>query len=473
MPTTRKSTQSKQRPSRPRDHEDDQLVALHSDNFDISTGSYKLRPEDMLQRQRPATTEDAIKRARTVARENWFVSETIKLKTAFYNYRPKFLAINPKQQAKLRDRLRSDPKLAGDLDRYLDDLWKEFLTTSSAIAFWRTEPATYPVLMLPENSKFSEPFGQPKLQIKLEYAKKDAPAGATQAEIERYYSGKWITLDPEQWDEHFDVLTDNIRGRGLGHPDLYAVFQTLTQAEHMEVGEAMLALAGRRILHRHRLGFEIRGSNPPKLQHEFATWKKRRADAIVKYYNGRYGFMDVVENFDQAIEVLLGDGGPKNYDEKKWGTVIRRLMWWAGPLGFMMVANNMNPFLLPMLKAEALAVRRRVGHHASAVINQAFGLDIPCRVAWDNRCFVDARLAWDMVSTLLKQGPLSNRTALQEASFDPTEEAENKRQEAKAPEDHLPLFNAGGQGGGPAGGRPIEKAGGTVKASGHSSGGKA
>ena len=447
-------------------------TALMSLDMDISTGSQKLRPEDLLQRERPATVQDAFKRARLWSVENWFVTEVVKLKTAFYNYGVRFVA-PPGKAAKLTDYLDKNPQLKADMNRYVREVWREWLMLRNVASFWREESQTFPVLLSPEDCKFTDALGIPKLTVNLGYKKEDAPAGTSKAMLDRYYSGKAIELD-EKWDEHFDVLTAQRRGKGFGYPDLYSVFRTLSQVESMEIGEQMLALAGRRILHRHKIGFEQRGQNPARYQQDFSVFKKKRADAILAFMNGRFGMMDTVQNFDHAIEVFLGDGGPKNYEGKKWDTTIRRLMWWGGPLGFMMVANSMNPFLLNMLKTSANEEREEVTRHLNLVLNAAFRLPVPIKVAFSNRCFIDSRLAWDMVATLMKQGPLSATTGLQSADFDPETEKENKTEEGQDPEVYLPVFNAGGQGGegggGPDGKRGPKHQSATGKPSGQTSG---
>jgi hypothetical protein len=60
---------------------------------------------------------------------------------------------------------------------------------------------------------------------------------------------------------------------------------------------------------------------------------------------------------------------PKMYDAKKWDTIIQRLLWWAGPVGFMMLAKSVSPFLLLMLKTAAAEDRQTIGAHLEEVIN--------------------------------------------------------------------------------------------------------
>src|SRR3989442_8010041 len=71
-----------------------------------------------------------------------------------------------------------------------------------------------------------------------------------------------------------------------------------------------------------------------------------------------------------------------------------------------------------------------MGAHLEAVINDGFNIGTKVRLSWSNRCFYDSRLAWDMVKSLIQQGPLSLTTALEESDFDPIEEAVRKKEEA-------------------------------------------
>jgi len=464
-----------QRPASPRGNEAVALMGLDTVNQDINTGSKIIRSEDILQKERPSSSEAAFARARDWAVQNWFVTEVLKLKLAFYNYGFQIVSTRREGNIKVRDFLDVHPDVVRTVERYSREVWREWLTLKNVVSFWREERPTPPILLPPEDCIFKDAMGTPRLWTRFKYKPSDAPPGITPEEKERYFKNKLFELDPDKWDEHFDVLTTQRRGQGFGMPDLYSVFQTMGQVESMEVGEQMLALAGRRVAHIHRIGFEMKGQNPSKFQQTYATWTKKRHDAIIAFYNGRFGFMEATENFDQKDEVFLGDGGPKNYDGRKWDSPIRRLLWWGGPLGYMMIANSMNPFLLPMLKTAANEERKEVAAHLNLVLNSGVrGWPTPVKVKFSNRCFIDARLAWDMVSSLLKQGPLSATTAVTEADFDPETEIFNKRKEAQTPDDYLPAFNPGGQDGSDGGkrGPKTKKDASSTKRSGATSGAK-
>lgn len=449
------------------------LMGMDSAARDINTGSSIIRSEDILQKERPSTSQDAFKRARIWAVQNWYVTEVLKLKLAFYNFGGKITSVKKGDHSKVTDFLAAHPDMALIASRYQREVWREWLTLKNVVSFWRQEKQTPPLLLPPENCTFKDALGVPRLWTRFDYDKKDAPPGTPQELIDRYFSKKPFELDPENFDEHFEVLTTQRRGQGFGMPDLYSVFNTLGQTESMEIGEQMLALAGRRVVHIHRLGFEQKGQNPSKFQQKMSLWSKARSAEILKFFNGRYGFVETTMNFDQVLDVFLGDGGPKSYDGRKWDSPVRRLMWWGGPLGFMMVANSMNPFLLGMLKTSASEEREEVAPHLNRVLNAAIRWPVPVKVVFSNRCFIDARLAWDMVSGLLKQGPLSATTAVTEADFCPEQEVEQKKLEAKSPESYLPLLPPNGQGGdgGPRGPK-VKKEGSATKKSGQTSGAK-
>lgn len=441
---------------------------------DINTGSTIIRPEDFLTRGRPTTTQAAFAQARQWVIMNWFVSEVIKLKLSFYNYGFKITSEEKGKHAKVADYLNKNRQVRRAVGRYVREVWREWLTLNNVVSFWREEAKdSFPSLLPPEKCRYVDAMGTPRLWTVLDYEKKDAPPGTEKRILDRYFTRKEFELDADNWDEHFDVLTTQRRGQGFGMPDLYTLFRTLTQVESMEIGEIMLALAGRRVVHLHRLGFEQKGQQPSKYQQKHSLWSKDRSKKILDFTNGRFGFMETTVNFDQQWEVFLGDGGPKSYDEKKWGTVIRRMMWWGGPLAFMMVANSMNPFLLGMLKTSATSDREEVGEHLNLVLNSAFKFPVPVKVTFSNRCFIDPRLAWDMVNSLLKQGPLSATTAVEQADFNPEQEVERKRAEAANEDDYQPVFNPGGQDGGDGQRGPkTKKEESTTKRSGATSGAK-
>jgi len=441
--------------ARIRKHNDE--IALMS--LDINTGVEKLRPEDLLQREVPGRVDDAFVRGRAWHRDNWFVQQICQMKQDFYNYDLQITPATPKAKKAVANVL-ADPMQRAELRRYIDSVWSEYILHQTVVSFWRKENTTHPFLLLPENCEYSDAFGIEKLRVALNYKKSDLEddgkngvVGLNPSQLARYAGNKKITLS-EAEDEYFKVLTENLKGQGFGWPRLRRVFRTLSQNESMEIGEFMYALAGRLVVREHKIGFEVR-SGANAMRQEAYLWKKKRSDEIQKFFAGRNGLCETVQQFDHNMAVHWVD--PKFYDARKWDTIINRCMFWAGPLGFMLMAKTPNPYLLPMLEVQAKAERLKVADHCEYVISEGFGL--PVKLQWGNRCFRDPRLGWDMAKFYTSQGPLSLTTGLEEGGWDPEVEAERKKEEAKASrkDELFPLYDVhhGNRPGEPEGaGRP-------------------
>lgn len=458
------------------------MMSLDSGRWDVNTGSEKLRPDDLLFRERPSTPQDAFMRARSWNKENWFVEMINQGKVDFFNYGMKVVPIdnNKKTRASLQKFFDDNPKLHMDLHRCINEVVMEFNLNQNVVSFWREKKKNMPFLLLGEQCEYVDYFGIPQLWWNPDMKASKMPqsddvfqfSGMSGQDIKnRYFQGKKIKLD-EKYDEYFEVLTTNYRGLGFGVPRLYSVFRTLSQTESMEVGDNMLGLLGRRVTLNHALGFELKGqgaSPNAAYQKEVSVWSKKRADAIIAFFNGRFGFIETTSNFDYNPKVHALD--PKLFDGKKWDTVINRLLWWAGPLGFMMICKQPNPFLLGIFRTMSDSFRGDVRRHLTYILNRGVeGIGqkgVPkITVEWSNRCFTDQRLAWDMVSGLMKQGPLSLTTSLTEGGFNANEELENKREESANAKYMVPLLTPQGPGSGGAGGRPAQKAAAGVKPTG-------
>ncbi len=126
--------------------------------------------------------------------------------------------------------------------------------------------------------------------------------------------------------------------------------------------------------------------------------------------------------------------------------MINRLVWWAGPLGFMLMARSQSLNWMTMFKTEIKSVRREVTQHIEYTLNSVFD-DAPggIKVSYSDECFNDTRLLWDMIKTLMQQGAGSLQTAMKAAGLDPQVEGDNNEHERK-PENELrfgpPVYDA-------------------------------
>jgi len=424
-------------------------MALAKCSLDIETGAQNLAtlsPEEIFDREHPVDLQAAFKLAREWDKQSWLVEQVNKLKLAFYHYGFRLVPHDKGAKDKLAEWLDADDDRREGLYRYVVSVWEEWLLLDNVVSFWRKEKKVTPFLLQPESCRYTDAMGLEKLKVDLGYRKamfldeNGQPIdGWTLEEIQRYTRRE--VLLSEEFDEYFRVLTRGRRGTGFGTPRLYRIYRTLSQCESMEVGESQLAYAGRLVVRAHSLGFEVRSASNAMKQAEY-LWKKERAKGIEEFFKGRQGFAEMTKQFDHKIETIWID--PNHYDARKWDTIVSRCLWWAGPIGYMVITKQLQPFLLPILRADALADRARVGAHLEVVLN-AGGFQLPCkvRVKWGERCFNDVRLAWDMTKALMQQGPVSLTSALEVADFDPAQEAERKREEAspKRDEELLPRFD--------------------------------
>lgn len=397
---------------------------------DLNTGAVMMRGGDFRKMACATKPQDAFARARRWQEENWFVQQVNDLKLAFYNYGIRFTAEDEAQREKIKKALK-DPMMRLAVERYVAEVWTEWVLNDNVVSFWRSKVT--PFLLMGEDCKYTDAFGNERLKVSLKHEDEDFNgSGFSRDEKDRYKNGKEILLQEEN-DEYYQVLTRGYRGHGFSMPRLNSVFKVLAQNESMEVGESTLSMALRRVEVQHRLGWEQKQNGPmASSQNEFSTWKKKRWDTIKKFYSGVFGLLETGRNWDHMTKLVWGGEGfdVKWFDAKKWDSITSRLMWWGGPLAWMMVSKSVNPFLLGMLKTQAAEERRRVGAHLEYTLAAGFGLT-GVKLVWNNRCFYDARLAWDMVKALMLQGPLSLKTALKDADFDPATEEANKIEEAK------------------------------------------
>jgi hypothetical protein len=438
MGRTTKTIQTPKRESR-RNRERDQFIAF---GLDINTGVEKLRPEDLLQREMPGSVNDAFVRARAWHRDNWFVGRVCQVKRSFFDYQRKLVAQNPKDAKRLKKQL-EDKAWRMEVERFIKSVWEEWMILDTVVTFWRRLARTYPFLLKPEHCEYTDAFGIEKLRVTLDIKKQEledeGKNGNTYLDPSavRRYAGRKKLLLSEDEDEYFKVLTRGRKGDGLGWPRLREVFRTLSQNESMEIGESMLAFAGRLVLRQHLIGFEAKGQNAMR-QADY-LYDQDRAEQIRKFFDGRAGFTEGVSQFDHKVQYVWVP--PELYDTRKWATVIDRLLWWGGAAGFMFMAKGVNPFLLPLFEAEAIEEREIVGLYLEYVLEEAFPEMPPVRLEWGDRCFRDPRLAWTMVQALMQQGPLSLSSALRAAGFNPEEEREFKKEEKAHKELLMPLWD--------------------------------
>jgi hypothetical protein len=348
----------------------------------------------------------------------WFVRQVVERQLDFFNCSLKIKG--------LPDSLDEDWAR-----RYVEDLWRDRLIYDNAITLWtdQIKPTTLPI----ERCEYTDALGIERLKFYSPWRVQDFGENGTLAK--RFATGT-VEIEPSAG-EHYRVLKTARVGAGLGRPSLYTVFRCLSEAESLEVGESLLAFCTRTVIRQHQLGHEIKAG--PKAGQGIWFINKTREDAIKKFFQGRVGFAEAASNFDHKILYVTPD--PKLFVGAKWETVLNRLVWWGGPIGFMLLNRGINPFLMPLLRQQALTERSRIAQHVEQVFRDKFGVE-DLTLQWSNRCFADPRVGADLLKTGLASGPISQTSFVEEACLDPDEEKERKRKEAaEDPKLHLPIYD--------------------------------
>lgn len=425
---------------------------------------------DMRWREAPDDIKNAFKQARKWSRHNWFIREILKLQNAFFTHGFKFKAADAADAPALdkfigqeggdgrRHGTPAQERLCRQLTRYSKTVCSEWLLQDSVISFWREDEEQpdrqLPFCLMPEYAKYSDAFGVEKLyyapgykplELKADATGLDQTVGLRPADAARYSSHEILIIDGVR-NEHYDIITRAMRGQGLSWPGMLCVFQTAAQNESMEVGENQLAMLGRVVIELHKIGFEPRNPNLAPHVAKF-LWKLQRAKDINAFMAGSKGLIRLIAGHDHKIEHIWTD--PKLYAPEKWDTVTKRLMYWAGPVGWMLCSKEPNPNLLAMLGAEMENDRADfVAPHIEGIINDSMNLlrkkggMPPVRVEFGSDCFQDVKLAWDMIKTLMTQGALSLHTALKSAGKHYDDELALKKLEQTDAKYLLPIFDA-------------------------------
>lgn len=377
-------------------------------------------------------------RSRYFSTRSDFVRTINWLRTAIYNFGFRLVAVEKSDKGKLDKwmRDRDNAETLQNIRGFVRDAWTEFRTTTNVISLWRND-SQRPLVLEPEDVIYTDEFGIEKLIITHKFTADEIDALKVSPQTKaRLKKSKKITITHDDDLFSFQVLKLEKLGKGLGWPDMLPVLLRLGEFESHEVRQNILAQKTRRVIELHKIGHETRYGLPAGTSANFINTP--RIKATKEQLQGKVGAVELLVNFDQYVEYPGPD--PKHWDGKKFESIHQRLLWWAMPLGHMIVARAFNPNLMPILEFMALEERELMRPHFEFVLNDAFkqkgDLEIlPCEVTvkWDNKILKDARLLAQLIQNGLNSGPISQQTYREAAAVDSEEEDERKELEAKKP----------------------------------------
>jgi hypothetical protein len=417
---------------------------------------------------------------------NWFerqvfVRQIILLRFAIFNYGFNLNGINPfmmpaKPEKEWSGETRRTHEWLSDkwygipthklVAQFVRDAWMEWLIQDNVICIWRkrksgSRPLVYPV----EQCSYADDFGVERLAFAhglsrsnvegLKLPRDESSALKQSRDVNLTKTGN--ESDSNLFD--FEVVKRSRFGFGLAWPQIRTLFNTVGAWEALELADWQLCDALRTVYELHKIGHEIKNGPHAGSAAHFLT--KKRADAVRKQIAHNQQTLAAVKrlivNFDHAVEYPRPD--PKNFSEVRFEGMFNRLLYWSMPLGQMIFAQSVNPFLMPFLKAQAANERQFMSEFIQTVLVKTLGAPEQTRPGFCDDVFWDSRLLADILKTGLTTGPLSDETWLTKSGFNPEQERELKDKAVSHPlHQHVPIFDsAHGDQNGDKGGRPAGK----------------
>lgn len=387
---------------------------------------------------------EIFKQASRWATANMFINRVVRLRTAFYNFGLDLVPLSgkPDEKDKLKEWTadRKNKRLLRDMTR---DVWREYLIQRNVIAVWR-KSSKRPVFWKPWECDYKDELGIERLVLNLalsEEARRDIIKELTSEERTEFIRNPTILkLTHASEAFGFSVLKEESLGNGLGFPELYSIFQEARQFESMQVGDNQRGDTWRDIYEQHQMGHEIKAGFHSGSKAHFINAK--RVTDFTNAIKGKKGRIRMPTNFDHKI--LFPGLDPAVFEWKKFQGVVERMMLWAMPLGQMVISRSLNPYLLPVLKTDALNEREDVAPLLDELLNDVVKPSgIPCRVKWSNACFKDPKVAAQILTNGVNGGMTSQETWQLDNDLDPEKERALKLKEAALPKSQTtPIYDS-------------------------------
>ncbi len=366
---------------------------------------------------------------------NSFIQGIINLRLSFYDFG--FTIKADGNAAKFEAWRKAN---AAAIASYRREAWLEWLRVDNVVALWRAK-SNRVFRVKPERCEYTDELAIEELKYThyLTPAQIDRLAGLTAAQKLELKTHSTITLTKEDASLFgFEVIKRAPVGEGFAWPTLMGAFLPASGHESLQVADAQLAFMMRRVYEQHKCGHETRYGVGAGGSANFL--KKPMKEAVEKGLKGKKGAVELVTRHDHAIEQGAGRPDPKHFNATRYDGFKAQLIDWAMPLGHMLFAKTLNPYLLQFLRQLAQLERDYLKPHLEAVFERGLGAPGPVTVTWGNKCFNDSRLAFDMVKTGLA-GPLSQETFLRDIDQDPDAERARKEKEAALPKTQtMPLI---------------------------------
>jgi hypothetical protein len=204
----------------------------------------------------------------------------------------------------------------------------------------------------------------------------------------------------------------------------------------LEVGDWQLSDAMRTVYEMHKCGHEIRSG--PHAGSNAHFLKKTRAESVRKIIKNEKKLvarvLQLVVNFDHEVDYPRVD--PKHFGKNRYESALQNLLFWSMPLGQMLVAQSVNPFLMPMLKAQTYAEREYMRPFIEGVFRECLKMPDEAVVTYGDDCLWDSGLLLQILKAGIQAGTLSQETFNTKSGLvHPGDEQERKKKESELPDE--------------------------------------
>lgn len=396
---------------------------------------------------------DIIRKCRQLVdgRTNDFCDFVIRTKLQFFNAGFEiWTPTNKKKTDTFAERSSKYP--FADLSR---DVWKEWLTCSNVVAFWRDRskiPAEQLIDGMPrvtilnaEDVEYHNDFGVESVKLFLKARK--LTAKEREALGPRYANAieKGLALELDRSEgEHWRVLTTAKLGNGFSTPRLRAIFDDLAARDLLKIGDWNGAWARKHLIRHGKKGHAIK-DGPLSGMPEY-MYKEKYGKALVKELQKASGLLDLITNFDLLFEYVYLN--PDFFDPKVYKGIKDRLTEWAGACMLMLRDGNPNPNLSKMFQAEGLAERELIGPFIEGILNDSTfratsvrGME-KLQVRWDEWIFFNQDELRQMITFGIQNGVMSPQMVQRAMRLDTDEHLELMQQAIDERELWTPAFEA-------------------------------
>lgn len=316
---------------------------------------------------------------------------------------------------------------------FKDEVWEDWMRVDTGVMFWNTEEDWGPLTLRAEQCEYSDAFGKPKLKFRHGLSEKQIRE--LKADKRRFEGGKVELRNTAE--EGFEVWKRQRKGEGFGKPRLHGLFDACATYDSLEKGENLLGLLHRLVQRHHRLGYEI--TNGVYAGTSNQHWDLKRWQDIEKFFKNLFGVVETSGNHDHKIEFITAP--TEYYKEDKWKGIIRRMLDWAGPIGWAMFKDTLSSNMIAMAEPLAVLEREKLRWILMRVLQEGFKAP-PCKITWNSQCFRDARIAAELMKFGVSSGAVSIPTYHEYMGVDTDKERLRKKKDHEEKDIWRPVYDA-------------------------------